>query len=67
MAKVRFLQSAILLSTGKTYGFNDELEISDEKLLAHLIDSEIVDVLIEEKPVKKPSAKAKKEVKTDAE
>lgn len=67
MAKVRFLQSAVLFGTGKTYGFNDEEVITDEKLLESLVKNAIVDVLREEKQPIKPLAKAKKEVKTDAE
>ena len=65
MAKVRFLQSTVLFSTGKTYGFNDEEELSDEKLIEHLVKNEIVDVLEEVKTQKNPPQKAKNEVKKD--
>jgi hypothetical protein len=70
MAKVRFLRSAVLVSTGQTVGFNDELDIKDEVLVQKMVKSGLVDVLEEPKPepkpVKKAPKRAKKEVDLDA-
>jgi hypothetical protein len=66
MAKVRFLQSAYVISLDQSVGFNDELDIEDEKVVSNLVENGLVDVLIEEKIEPKPTKKAdKKVVKND--
>lgn len=71
MAKVRFLQSAVLIGQHQVLNFNDELEISD-KLAESLEKQGIVDILEEEKAPKtakttrkKPSKAAEKVVEDD--
>lgn len=70
MAKVRFLQSVYLVSHDLSMNFNDELDIEDEKQVARLVKKGLVDVLMEEKPEKKPVQKRpvrKKKVEETAE
>jgi len=62
MAKVRFLQSAYVISLDQSVGFNDELDIEDEKVVSNLVENGLVDVLIEEKIEQKPAKKAEKKV-----
>lgn len=71
MAKVRFLQSAVLIGQHQVLNFNDELEISD-KLAESLEKQGIVDILEEEKAPKtakttrkKPSKAVEKVVEDD--
>lgn len=70
MAKLRFLQSIVLLSLNKVPQFNDELDIEDEKLVKYLVENGYADELIESenepKTPKKPSKKSKKVVENDA-
>lgn len=70
MAKLRFLQSVVLLSLNKVPQFNDELDIEDEKLVKYLVENGYADELIEEenepKTPKKASKKSKKVVENDA-
>lgn len=69
MARVRFLQSVILIPYGKTFGFNDELDIQDEELVEDLVKNGIVDVFLEEenepKSAKKPRKTAQNNPKMD--
>ena len=66
MVKVRFLQSVILPKLGKVMNFNDELELSDEKLVKDLSENGTIDILIDEKITKEPAKKAPKRAKTEA-
>lgn len=61
MAKVRFLESAYLVSHGKMFNFNDEADL-EEGFAKSLFDSGVVDILADEveKPtIKKPARKTK--------
>lgn len=60
MARVRFLQSVILIPYGKTFGFNDELDIQDEELVKDLVKNGFVDVLLEEENKPKLAKKSQK-------
>lgn len=65
MAKVRFLQAAYIPSHGKVFNFNDELEMTDEKLVKALVKQDIIDVLKEEKVTKNTKTKEKSKKKVD--
>lgn len=58
MSKVRFLQSAYVISLGQVVSYNDELDIEDEKVVENLVKNGLVDVLIEEKNPEKAPKKA---------
>jgi hypothetical protein len=66
LAKVRFLQSVYLVSENHVFGYNDETEINDEKIIASLVKKGIVDVLVEEeKPAPKKPSTRKRQAKKD--
>jgi len=46
--------------------FNDELDLSDEKLVKDLSENGTIDILIDEKIPKEPAKKAPKRAKTEA-
>jgi hypothetical protein len=60
MPKVRFLQSAALISLNKTMNYNDELFIEDVKLAQLWAKKGLVDILIEEEIAPKPAPKVAK-------
>lgn len=70
MAQLRILQCLYIPSLNKVVNFNDEIEVSDENLVRHLVKNGYADVLIEqkeaEKPAKKSQKRGKNEVKQDA-
>ena len=74
MAKLRFLQSVVLLSLNKVPHLNDELDIEDEKTVKYLVENGYADELIEQEnepktPKNAPKnapKKAKKAVEKDA-
>lgn len=53
MARLRFLQSVIIDSLNEVPGFNDELDIEDEKVVDYLVENGYADKLIEEKTEEK--------------
>ncbi|MEK5205240.1 hypothetical protein NST55_28770 [Bacillus sp. FSL R10-2789] len=69
MKRLRILQCLFIPSLDKVVNLNDEIEVSDEKLIKSLVEKGYADVLIEqelaEKPAKKTEKRGKKEVKED--
>ncbi|PHA62866.1 hypothetical protein [Bacillus wiedmannii] len=70
MTRLRILHGVYIPSLDKVVNYNDEIEVSDEKLVRHLVKEGCADVLIEQKVVEKTAKKSqkqgKKEVKEDA-
>lgn len=63
MVKVRFLQSVALINNNRVFGFNDELDIEDQKLVDSLLKRDLIDVLKDEQPDKKKPKDTSKKTK----
>lgn len=63
MAKLKFLQGVYIPSLNKVVNHNDVLEIENEKLAKHLVESKLAEQLIEETPKKAVEKKTKKVTK----
>lgn len=66
MAKVRFLQSTIIVSEDKIYQKNDEKEFKSQVLVDHLLEIRAAELVIEEKTPKKSKSKSNKKAETEA-
>lgn len=63
MAKLKFLQGVYIPSLNKVVNHNDVLEIENEKLAKHFVESKLAEQLIEETPKKAVEKKTKKVAK----